>query len=98
MMAGTLRCLVSSHTSQMHGEALFCRFPAESIQPDRNPLRDQIENAGAADALRRKAADRLIPEPVVRPDFDAADRARLGAHTGSADRALKRRPGGSRSP
>ena len=44
-----------------------------------------------------KTADRLVPEPVVGADLDAADRARLGAHTGSADRALKRRPGGSRS-
>ena len=71
----------------------FLKIPRRIDPSGEEPLCDQIENTGAADALRRKIADRLIPQAIVGADFDAADRARLGAHAGFADSALKRGPG-----
>ena len=58
-------------------------------------LRQQIDDPGAADPLRSRAADRLIMQAVFRIDPHAAHRARLRPHSGPADRALQRRPGGS---
>lgn len=97
MIAGTLRWRSSSQTSRMQGEASFCSRPSRVDPAREKALGDEVQNAGAADALRRQIADGPITQAVVRADLHAADRPRLRPHAGMADRALQRGPGRARA-